>query len=87
MGTLGGTSPSAGFSCVLGIAADDEAISFSPPFVLAIGSERKGFDVEDGTGGLTVGSSADFAEKDVGSKFKVSIPGYAHVVSGQRSNC
>ena len=67
MGTLGTETPAPGFSCVSDIAADDEAISSSPPSVLSSGSAGEGFDVEDGIGGLEAGSSVGFMLEDMGS--------------------
>ncbi len=78
-GTLGPDPPSAGFSCVPGIAADDEAISSSPPSVLSIGSGGKGLGVENGIGELSVESKADFT-LEVESALEISKFGYAYTL-------
>ena len=56
IGTLGADPPSANFSCVPGIAVDDEAISSSSADLLSVVSGFKGFEVDDGSGGLDVES-------------------------------
>lgn len=80
MGTSGGEVPSAGFSWVPGIAADDEVMSSSPLSVPSVGSGGKGFDVEDGVAELYVGSSVGFTVEEVESAFKVSAFGYTHTL-------
>ena len=69
MGTVGTDPLSAGFSCVPGIVADDEAISSSPPDLLSVGSGFAGIDAEDGSGGLEVESRVDFPVDNVEPAF------------------
>lgn len=80
MGTFGTDPPSAGFSCVPGIAADDGAIASSPPGLLSVGSGFAGFGVEDGIGGLEVDSSVGFTVDDVESALQISILGYTYTL-------
>lgn len=80
MGTLGTDPPSAGFSCVPGIAADGGAIASSPPGILSVGCRLTGFDVEDGIGGLEVESSDGFTVDDVESALQISILGYTYTL-------
>ena len=70
MGTVGASPPSASFSCVPGITADEEVISSSPPGVLSSGAGDKVFEVETAIGELCVKSTAGFtvAEVESGSK-------------------
>ena len=75
IGTLGTDPPSAAFSCVPDIAADEEAISSSPPSVLSVGSGGERFDVDDGIGEVDEGSSVGFTVEDVESKSNISITG------------
>lgn len=73
MGTLGTGPPSTSLSCVPGIAADDEAISSSPPAVLSTGSGAGGSDVVDGIGDLYVELSAGFTVEDAVSATNISM--------------
>ena len=86
IGTFRTSPPPAGFSCVPGIAADDEAISSPPPSALSIGSEGKGFDVEDGIGELSVESSSGFTAEEVESASKISRLGYAYTLVATNRN-
>ena len=86
MGTLGTGSPSADVSCEPGIAADDEAISSSPPDLLIVRSGFKGFDVEDEIGESGVGASVGFVVEDAESAMKISILGYAYTLAPERQS-
>ena len=81
IGTLGADPPSANFSCVPGIAVDDEAISSSSADLLSVVSGFNNFEVEDGSGGLDVESRVDFAVEEVESIAKISIFGYDYTLA------
>ena len=83
MGTLGADPPSANFSCVPGIAVDDGAISSSSVDLLSVVSRFKGFEVDDGSGGLDVESRVGLAAGEVESIAKVSILGYAYTLANE----